>query len=130
MVVVLVGVFLKRQLLPHSRVVVVVVRGRPVLLRQSGAEPQCVLYGPVTQLGHHNSLGQAGLSSICHLEKHHCVKGEGCDRRAPAATATTANPSPRLLAPHLFHLSQNNRKSSGESLGLNLTRARRMRKHL
>lgn len=43
-------------------------------------EPQCFLYGPVSQLSHHNSLGQGGLNSICHLEKHHCVIGEGCDR--------------------------------------------------
>lgn len=53
---------------------------RPMQFGQCGAEPQCVLYGPVTQLSHHNSLGQGGLSSICHLEKHHCIKGEGCDR--------------------------------------------------
>lgn len=67
-----------------------------MLLRQNGAEPQSVLYGPVTQPAHHNSLGQAGLSSICHLEKHHCVKGEGCDRELPPPPPppTTHPPSP------------------------------------
>lgn len=82
----------------------------PVQFGQRGAEPQCILSGPVTQLSHHGSLGQGGLSSICHLEKHNCIKGEGCDRQ-PHYRHPLLSASSHLLAPHLFHLSQNNRKT-------------------
>lgn len=84
---------------------------RPVQFGRCGAEPLCVLYGPVTQLSHHNSLGQGGLSSICHPAKRHCIKGRDATETAQPPTPLALLSSPRQLAPHLFHLSQNNRKT-------------------
>ncbi|KAI9521829.1 hypothetical protein NQZ68_003984 [Dissostichus eleginoides] len=66
-----------------------------------------LLYGPVTQLRHHNSLGQR----------------EGCDRDPPPPYP---NPLSLSVGSTPFPEQQEN---SGKSLELNLTQARRMRKH-
>lgn len=77
----------------------------------------------------------------CHSDEASQLPGSGWVKQHLSSKRTTIvlrggwqqpPPPPLPIPPHTRrstpHLSQNNRKDSGESLGLNLTRARRMRK--